>query len=60
MAEITLLASRPGSRAGTMAGLAGLGDLALTCFGALSRNRRVDYELGRGENHRRDTRGRRR
>ena len=31
-----------------MAGLAGLGDLVLTCFGQLSRNRRVGYELGRG------------
>jgi glycerol-3-phosphate dehydrogenase (NAD(P)+) len=32
----------------TMAGLAGVGDLVLTCFGNLSRNRRVGYELGRG------------
>ena len=33
---------------GRAAGLAGLGDLVLTCFGALSRNRRVGFELGRG------------
>jgi glycerol-3-phosphate dehydrogenase (NAD(P)+) len=31
-----------------MAGLAGLGDLVLTCTGDLSRNRRVGVELGRG------------
>jgi len=31
-----------------MAGLAGLGDLVLTCTGALSRNRSVGVELGRG------------
>ena len=31
-----------------LSGLAGLGDLVLTCFGGLSRNRRVGYELGRG------------
>jgi glycerol-3-phosphate dehydrogenase (NAD(P)+) len=48
LAEMTRLAVRLGGRAETMAGLAGLGDLVLTCFGALSRNRRVGYELGRG------------
>jgi glycerol-3-phosphate dehydrogenase (NAD(P)+) len=32
----------------TLAGLAGLGDLVLTCTGALSRNRQVGIELGRG------------
>ncbi|HEY8459258.1 MAG TPA: NAD(P)H-dependent glycerol-3-phosphate dehydrogenase [Blastocatellia bacterium] len=48
LAEMTRLAVRLGGRAETMAGLAGLGDLALTCFGALSRNRRVGFELGRG------------
>jgi len=32
-----------------MAGLAGIGDLALTCTGDLSRNRRVGIELGRGK-----------
>jgi glycerol-3-phosphate dehydrogenase (NAD(P)+) len=48
LAEMTRLAVSLGGRAETMAGLAGLGDLVLTCFGALSRNRRVGYELGRG------------
>jgi glycerol-3-phosphate dehydrogenase (NAD(P)+) len=48
LAEITRLAVKLGGRAETMAGLAGMGDLVLTCFGALSRNRRVGYELGRG------------
>jgi glycerol-3-phosphate dehydrogenase (NAD(P)+) len=48
LAEITRLAVSLGGRAETMAGLAGMGDLVLTCFGALSRNRRVGYELGRG------------
>ena len=48
LAEMTRLAVRLGGRAETMAGLAGLGDLVLTCFGALSRNRRVGFELGRG------------
>src|SRR5262245_19415986 len=48
LAEMTRLAVRLGGRAETMAGLAGIGDLVLTCFGALSRNRHVGYELGRG------------
>lgn len=48
LAEMTRLAVRLGGRADTLAGLAGLGDLVLTCFGALSRNRRVGLELGRG------------
>jgi len=48
LAEMTRLAVRLGGRAETLAGLAGLGDLALTCFGHLSRNRRVGYEIGRG------------
>src|SRR5262245_45791771 len=48
LAEITRLAVRMGGRGGTLAGLAGMGDLVLTCFGNLSRNRRVGYELGRG------------
>ena len=48
LAEMTRLAVRLGGRGETMAGLAGLGDLVLTCFGNLSRNRRVGYELGRG------------
>jgi len=48
LAEMTRLAVRLGGRSETLAGLAGMGDLVLTCFGALSRNRRVGYELGRG------------
>ncbi len=48
LAEMTRLAVRLGGRAETLAGLAGLGDLVLTCFGNLSRNRHVGYELGRG------------
>jgi glycerol-3-phosphate dehydrogenase (NAD(P)+) len=48
LAEISRLAVRLGGRAETLAGLAGLGDLVLTCFGSLSRNRRVGFELGRG------------
>lgn len=50
LAEMTRLAAACGGRAETLAGLAGLGDLVLTCFGNLSRNRRVGYELGRGRN----------
>ncbi|MEP7274379.1 MAG: NAD(P)H-dependent glycerol-3-phosphate dehydrogenase [Acidobacteriota bacterium] len=48
LAEMTRLAVRVGGRSETMAGLAGMGDLVLTCFGSLSRNRRVGYELGKG------------
>jgi glycerol-3-phosphate dehydrogenase (NAD(P)+) len=48
LAEITRMAVRLGGRADTLAGLAGIGDLVLTCFGSLSRNRRVGFELGRG------------
>lgn len=48
LAEMTRLAIKLGGRADTLAGLAGMGDLVLTCFGALSRNRRVGLELGRG------------
>jgi glycerol-3-phosphate dehydrogenase (NAD(P)+) len=48
LAEMTRLAVRLGGKAETLAGLAGMGDLVLTCFGELSRNRRVGYELGRG------------
>ncbi len=48
LAEITRLASAEGARAKTMMGLAGLGDLVLTCTGGLSRNRYVGQELGRG------------
>jgi glycerol-3-phosphate dehydrogenase (NAD(P)+) len=48
LAEISRLAGRLGGRPDTLAGLAGLGDLVLTCTGALSRNRRVGQALGRG------------
>ena len=48
MAEITRLAVACGARPETMAGLAGYGDLVLTCTGSLSRNRTVGVELGRG------------
>jgi glycerol-3-phosphate dehydrogenase (NAD(P)+) len=48
LAEITRLAVAMGAHAGTLAGLAGLGDLVLTCGGELSRNRRVGMELARG------------
>lgn len=48
LAEMTRLALTQGARAETMAGLAGLGDLVLTCTGELSRNRHVGIELGRG------------
>ncbi len=48
LAEITRLVVACGGRQETMAGLAGLGDLALTCTGGLSRNRSVGVELGRG------------
>jgi glycerol-3-phosphate dehydrogenase (NAD(P)+) len=47
--EITRLAMAAGGRAETLAGLAGLGDLVLTCTGELSRNRQVGMRLGQGE-----------
>jgi glycerol-3-phosphate dehydrogenase (NAD(P)+) len=48
IAEVTRLAMACGGHRETLAGLAGLGDLVLTCTGALSRNRRVGMELGSG------------
>ncbi|MGA7694518.1 MAG: NAD(P)H-dependent glycerol-3-phosphate dehydrogenase [Candidatus Sulfotelmatobacter sp.] len=48
LAEMTRLVVACGGKAETMAGLAGLGDLVLTCTGGLSRNRGVGVELGRG------------
>ena len=48
LAEVTRLAVACGGRQETMSGLAGLGDLVLTCTGDLSRNRSVGVELGRG------------
>ena len=49
LAEITRLAVREGARLETLMGLAGLGDLVLTCTGSLSRNRFVGEELGKGK-----------
>ena len=48
LAEIARLAVAQGGRPDTLAGLAGLGDLVLTCTGSLSRNRRLGQALGRG------------
>ncbi len=48
LAEMTRLATAMGGRPETLAGLAGLGDLVLTCSGELSRNRMVGLELARG------------
>jgi glycerol-3-phosphate dehydrogenase (NAD(P)+) len=48
LAEMTRLACSCGARSETLAGLAGMGDLVLTCTGHLSRNRSVGFELGRG------------
>lgn len=48
LAEITRLARREGAVVETLTGLAGLGDLVLTCTGTLSRNRFVGQELGKG------------
>ena len=49
VAEITRLARREGAQIETLMGLAGLGDLVLTCTGSLSRNRFVGEELGKGK-----------
>lgn len=38
-----------GARGATLSGPAGLGDIILTCYGSLSRNRSVGVRLGRGE-----------
>jgi len=48
LAEITRIAVRRGANPLTLSGLAGVGDLVLTCTGELSRNRRVGIELGKG------------
>ena len=47
--EITRLGIALGGRLETFAGLAGMGDLVLTCTGALSRNRTVGVQLGQGK-----------
>src|SRR5207302_9281105 len=49
LAEITRLAVALGGEPATLAGLAGLGDLVLTCTGSLSRNRALGIALARGE-----------
>jgi len=48
LAEMTRLAVALGAKPETLSGLAGLGDLVLTCTGKLSRNRQVGVELGAG------------
>lgn len=48
LAEMARLAVRLGAREATLAGLAGIGDLVLTCTGDLSRNRRTGLEIGAG------------
>ena len=48
LAEMTRLACACGAKRETLAGLAGMGDLVLTCTGDLSRNRTVGVELGKG------------
>jgi glycerol-3-phosphate dehydrogenase (NAD(P)+) len=49
LAEITRLGLAMGARRETFSGLAGMGDLVLTCTGELSRNRTVGYRMGQGE-----------
>lgn len=48
LAEMTRLGLALGAEQATFAGLAGMGDLVLTCTGSLSRNRAVGLELGKG------------
>ena len=49
LAEMTRLGRAMGAQASTFAGLAGMGDLVLTCTGDLSRNRSVGIKLGEGQ-----------
>jgi glycerol-3-phosphate dehydrogenase (NAD(P)+) len=49
LAEIGRLAVRRGANPMTLSGLAGMGDLVLTCTGDLSRNRQVGFRLGQGQ-----------
>lgn len=49
IAEMSRLGMKLGARRETFSGLAGIGDLVLTCTGKLSRNRYVGYELGQGK-----------
>ena len=48
LAEISRLGVRLGAHPQTFAGLAGMGDLVLTCTGDLSRNRTVGMRVGGG------------
>jgi glycerol-3-phosphate dehydrogenase (NAD(P)+) len=48
LAEMTRLGTSLGARSETFAGLAGIGDLVLTCTGSLSRNRALGADIGRG------------
>jgi len=48
LAEMTRLGIAMGAQAATFAGLAGMGDLVLTCTGDLSRNRSVGIQIGQG------------
>jgi len=48
LAEMTRLGVALGAQAATFAGLAGMGDLVLTCTGSLSRNRTLGTEIGQG------------
>lgn len=49
LAEITRLAVKLGANPLTLSGLSGMGDLVLTCYGGLSRNRTVGQKLGQGQ-----------
>ncbi len=49
LAEISRLAVRKGANPLTLSGLGGMGDLVLTCYGALSRNRTVGFKMGQGK-----------
>ena len=49
LAEMARLGHAMGANPATFAGLAGMGDLVLTCTGDLSRNRTVGVRLGRGD-----------
>lgn len=50
LAELTRLGTAMGGKPATFAGLAGMGDLVATCNSALSRNRYVGFQLGKGRN----------
>ena len=49
IAEMARLGMKLGARMETFAGLAGIGDLVLTCTGKLSRNRYVGFKIGEGK-----------